>query len=851
MFRKSSFGIAATLLVGVLAMGCSDDDDGGSSDGVMLFTDTYPGLTVQQTSWYGDDSRALSHNGVSASNFEFYAMDGRDVGILTYTTGGNRLFASYWNGSTFTTPVEIVADNYNPGTGLGSIQVLWLNPSATDATFRNGDAIIMFSRQELNNPTTTTVTEGADRLYSSYFDSSEAITGQMGEIKFGFDTVADYVYTTPEINTTPSPTVHLSRTGDYGLVSDSNRYSHDGGDADISGQTTTFAYALWFSQSGGTTNEVRMYSRSFDLSSTNTTNTFTGAQNTHSGQTAGTGENVQSSFAAHNGTVFYTSTQDGAAGGTLLDHINFEAGVTSALASNTETGGALVGAAAITASLPDAGNIYGPDHGLRDVVAIYTESGLGGATGGEDLDVWMNVIDPTVAATANAGVEIDGFRGAPAVAADAAAVSGLDTRIALGSEWIAVGFTQNNLIDNTSTSLVVNPWGTVVQVALAGNAARTAALSASLAVDLSGLAANVGGTAATAVTNGEFQVDLADGEEDPTCNVQSNHLTMNVMFDQTNVSGPATSAIRQLRVNTLTAVLDSAATPAAVPTTTSTSANTVVDSIHETWFGGVGANLAYGWGTNAAVLFDDGAGGPAIAYRHQSFSPDADQDTGPLAGTYISTRMYFWRAAATTPQLISSLAPTNTVEGKQVTGGPSVLQTGITSAVDTNGNDGGSGAHIFWNQNLQTTGGRSALASVFWDKDAAIGTTPPAVGDQFLPVRVTTGDNDPAIIDNDLSETAGLLAEGLFRNGGDNASAYFTQGGNLWWNAFAGTAWRATSGLGDPQLVSHDNHEGVTNNVDVFTRGTTNCFNNASVMNVWERNDSVSGEQRIHARASN
>lgn len=843
MFRKSLIGATAIVAVGLLAMGCSDSSSDDDSGGSASFTDTYPGPNVDQ-SWVGDDQRALSHNNRDVANFEFYPCYGSDVGIVTYTTdAGTRLMASYYDGSTFTTPVEIIAENYNPAGGVGDVQVVWLNPTATDATFRRGDAIMMFRRDVLDNPATTaaTVLENGQRLCFSYFTSSLASTAQSGNIKHGFNTLAEYVTLTPQQITGP-PTQIDPVQGNYGFISDSNFLSHGAGDAEISGQDTTFLYALWFAGNGGTTSDMRMFAAQFVLTSANTTNSFS-SQTTFAGQ-ASTNEGVQVNYTAHNGTVFYTATDDGGTGHTLGDHINFDASVGSGQFGRDEAIG--TGGAAITVDLPTAENVYGPDHGLRDVIAIWTETGFGNTatTDGEDQDVMLNVIDPTVAATANAPREIDEFSGATTLATQAADADGVSSRIALGAEWIGVAFNQNNILDTAAAgaALLNNPKGTVVQVALAGGAARTTALSASAAIPLSELsgAANVGG-----VTGGDWMEDLASGQGHPACNVQSDHLSMSVIFDQTTDNGTA-AAVEQMRVNTLTAVLDSAATPAAVPTTTgTTSTATIVDSVHATWLGVAGFGA---WGTGVAEAFDDGAGGAAVAYLHQEFQPDATRVAATV--TYVSRRVYFWRANVTT--LISSLPPTLTPHGKQA-GAPTVLQVGITNGVDANGDDAGTGVHIFWNQFLQTTGGRSALASVFWDKAAAVSATPPAVGDQFLPVRTTTGTNDPFIIDQDLSDDAALIEE--LSTGSNGADIYFTQGGNLWWNTFSGTSWLELSGLSDPQLVSHDSNSNLVGGAQVLPRGDqfTNC-NSDDVMNLWTRQDAdtaAGGDLRLHARPSN
>lgn len=847
MLKTVLHGAVAVLAVGALAIGCSEHDriTGGPSPD---FKDVYPGPTVEQASWVGDDQRALSHNGVDVANPEFFPCFDSDVGILTYTTdGGTRLFASYWNGFIFSSPVEILAENYDPAGVVGNIQVCWLNPTASGTTNRRGDAIMLFARDELDDPRTPVASalENNFRLYSSYFTSQLASTGQVGAIKFGFDTRADYVYTAPPVIAGP-PALRESVVGDYGIVSDSNYLSHSGGDVQVSGQKTTYVYALWFSGNGATPSDVRAYSAPFDLSQANTSNTFNGLPAQHAGQ-AGAGEDVIAAFTAHDGTVFFNSVDDGGTGHVLLDHSNFGAPtIASTIASRDEALG--TGAAPITAQLPLPAHVYGPDHGLRDVVAVTLESGFGntGTTSGEDTDVMLHVIDPTLAATANPGVEIDAFSGTTTLGTESADAGFLDTRIALGAEWIAVGFTQNNSLDTAAPGLLNNPKGVVVQTALAGDDARSEALSASAAIQLSQLS---GAPGVGDVGTWAFQQGLADGTGHPKCNVQSDHLAMSIIFDQTQDNATA-AAVRQLRLNTLHAVLDPALTPTAPPTTGPTSAiASVVDSIHETWITG-GGGFSNLWGTGLATAFDDGSGSAAVVYFHQAFQPDATRVAATL--TYVSTRAYFWRGGITT--LISSLPPLNTPEGKQVNGPllpPTIVQTGTQTRPDSNGNFAGTGVHMFWSQTLQSAGSRSTVASVFWDKEAANRSSPPTLLDQFLPPRTTTGTNDPFIIDNDLSDDSipgqGFRAGG----GGDAAHYYFSQGGNVWWNEFIGDTWLELSGLSEPQLVTHDSSAGVAAAI-IVERGSFDCRDEPAVMTIWTRlDDDGTGDLRLHARPNN
>ena len=66
MFTKSFKGVAATLLVGLLTMGCSDDSSSGSSGHRFIVTTLFPGTAVS-VSFVAEDGRALSDHDIDVN----------------------------------------------------------------------------------------------------------------------------------------------------------------------------------------------------------------------------------------------------------------------------------------------------------------------------------------------------------------------------------------------------------------------------------------------------------------------------------------------------------------------------------------------------------------------------------------------------------------------------------------------------------------------------------------------------------------------------------------------------------------------------------------------------------------
>jgi hypothetical protein len=127
VFRKLCFGAAAVLSVGILAVGCGDDGDtiiiGGGTE--LNNSDALGGSSIASNN-LADDGGGLSPNGTDVDGLRIVwccdsaSSDGNFSGnndaMVFFTTNDGtdrRVFATNYNGSSFTPPVELKAEDRN------------------------------------------------------------------------------------------------------------------------------------------------------------------------------------------------------------------------------------------------------------------------------------------------------------------------------------------------------------------------------------------------------------------------------------------------------------------------------------------------------------------------------------------------------------------------------------------------------------------------------------------------------------------------------------------------------------------------------------------------------------------
>ncbi len=794
MFRKTAFGAAAVLATGLLAVGCSDDGDTVVQDTVPS---TFP-ATPAAASFVGDDGRALSHEGEDANLGEWFPNIRDNTGIYVYEDADDNLMATYYNGSVFTSPVELRGPNHNPGLSAFDLEVLWLHPTAAGATGRQGDALIAYRRQELppadlDPGAASDAAKDNIRLYVHYFDRSE-VNNSGGTWRNGFDTLG--LQADDDIRDTTDDEDEDVTSAMF--VSDSRAWSYGPGSSTASGQDTSRVFLAYTQSEGGTDDEVNIFTKEFVLdTTTNATNAFSAATQIADGGDNGAASTLQ---AAHNFTVFFTTVDDD--GNALLQYAQLDQSATSA-ATVSQVDAAANGTE--QTNLPSGispRNIYGGDHGLARVNAFYIEGGFGddADTGDEsqDDDVMYVVINTATGAAASnvSRAEIDSATGNAEAADQFADASGLQTALTRDRDFIGVFFTQFNDEDPAAASRVVIPFGTAVNVDPAGTA-TTDITAIGNRIPAAPLAlSNLTDDTDNGAASFELQVGLADGMEPADCNVQSDANNMWILFQQTD------DELTRLLVNGIV-VNTAGANPAL-----SAAGQRNVANIDDGWFSDAAIENTVGfdwdsgadWGIDTAEAFDVGGGDVGVVMPHQFNEDTTDVNDAASDDDYMEPRIIFIQG--TTQTLIGSHAPAGTLNGRMAEiAEVEIVTLGVDAYNGNNPNDGGDKVVFVFREREATTGDRWRTVARVWDKANANSANPAALPEQFTPslgsatAASRTVDDLPAVIDHEFGADSEIQA---VVNSGNGADVYMTQGGHLYWNRFSGSSW-----LAKPQLVDN------------------------------------------------
>jgi len=161
MFRNLFGGAAVVLAVGILAVGCSDDGDTVviGSDGELANSDQFPASSIASNNLAPDGGGMSPNNGNVAGVRVIYCCDScgsdgdssgasNDALILfTYTDGGGivHLYATHFDGSSFTPPTRLRAPDRDETTGINTaaFSVVCLNTTGYSATVAaDGQAVL-------------------------------------------------------------------------------------------------------------------------------------------------------------------------------------------------------------------------------------------------------------------------------------------------------------------------------------------------------------------------------------------------------------------------------------------------------------------------------------------------------------------------------------------------------------------------------------------------------------------------------------------------------------------------------------------------------------------------------------
>lgn len=843
MFRQIGIGAAATLVAGVLAIGCSDDGGDTIIGGGVDRPGAFPASQVDENN-VSSDARGFTPEGLfvlngpgtgSGGNFGPTAYWNRSNGtaIMLYQAkdaGNNnpvRLFASYFDGSRFHAPVQIRGNGNgaveDPNAEVEGVKVLWLETSGdpdADVAAKDGDAIILFTRTDLDlTGSVAGSNEDANRrLWLSYFNQSDALAPATGSVQGGFETAA-VALDTDIIATGPDTDVQT-----FGFVSDSLYTAHEftfGTDEVDSGEQTTYVNVFY----GKDTNAAATPSPRFrfvaldlaapTLPTAGGTDLAIGA----SAFDAGEGADIANPVIVYNNMMIWnsngvgtTSGEDQIASVTLFQETS-PGGVGSVTALNE----------ALTtnfdqAQLPDAENVYGEDHGLDLFYIFYVGSGYTDGTNGSragNSDAMVMTIPLGSASASIERTEIDAFQNTvdTTVGADLAVplrsgangnVSDIQTRIARSGTYILALILGDNTdlsdADQAGPNTVnINDvlFARAVQTRLPATTPSTRTLANSLAPILTapslGTATTSAPTDAEAdVTEVEFQRDLAhgqtmaqaeDGFSDRGCSFQGNHLRMNFIYQQLNDQNAlATADENRLFVNGVTVVLGANDTTA--PTAALVSTSEVVAETVDTGFGGLSPMFAVAVDAGDATTSGNPPVSTATAGRVIVYfvSNDNNKLDNTTAGSFAEPRLYAWENGTVTT--VSTNPTTSTSDLFVVTDVLGIATVPVNENLSVL-NHVGTTNHIWWVEE-ETRGGHDDLGTRSYNLTQTAGTTAVVLGDRFTP---PTSD-EPVFIDNrfggvllDLSNYTNQPAASEFTvvRSGTTVGVFFDENGRLWY----------------------------------------------------------------------
>jgi hypothetical protein len=575
--------------------------------------------------------------------------NGRDAGngvVLATTENSTNLFASSFDGDSFTPLVEIRGENQDDGApvDLETTSVCFTN----DVAGRDGDAIILYRRQETG---TTLDTNGNNvpeddnnvRLYSCYFDvsqSQDAVSiadDGATELNYGFSALATFVDSDPNGDDEDFD----ANVESFGFAFDGLCYSceFDTGDNDHrSGDPVSFVFAVW-TQSPDTNVSsgigTRVWYSQFDLDSTSTrfpAPSTLAAPGLEDEDEAGT------QLLVHNGCLAWTLDTDN---GDSTDNDDF-------LLANVfdETGPGAT--ARLSRADPDASDVvqtsarraeslYGDDHGLSQYYFFFLESGFNDGTNtSAELDVMLATVD--LSGSNVETEEIDEFVDGTGLDVAPVYASTMSTALGRGGEVIVAAWQQNDLSSEEAVALNVSSTRSLfvrgVDTSITSGIAD--ALTGDIgqnhtATRLNDDVRDAPDEVSREVFGSEFQEELADGTTSPDAAIQSNRFKVHLLFEQNLIDlAPTNISTDRVALHLAFVEFDTTMTPPTFTTGSGTASDTIVDTVDWNWSFISGDPLLQTNGGASAV--DDGEGGAIVLYLNQGNNKDDASAPGSGGG---------------------------------------------------------------------------------------------------------------------------------------------------------------------------------------------------------------------------
>lgn len=810
--------------------GCGDDGSTTIVQGVTLIGN-FPGTQITEY-LVSDDGRAFNHSGAKINKgMQVFWNASNGHAIILYLDGWESLWAHHWNGTRFTPGVELRGPNQQDITrseerqadnnfqDFGQFRVLFLNTSTGG---RNGDAIILWTREDQPVPGSATDNQENTRLYGTYFDVSEsgnATSAGDTTVHYGFESLGqtiDFNNSHDDVDT-------------FGFVSDSLMYTHahdqrgrdsiewpnrfDEGSEDAlppatrSGDPTSYVFIVWnkdqrdFSGSGGT--DDRFFALQFNLGQVGNalpvqTVLGQGLIDPVAGSTISDDTAVFDQFLVHNGCMIWrASTSTGAMGlfATCFDAtgdlgtIEMSQSVLDSLAVGTTIW------AGTDPDMPLPANVYGGDHGLTSLYAFFHVEASPNRIALAKLD-----LDTTFDQAAREIAQVDAANGGFIHLFNGEKESFTpETRINRTSSWIFAAWLQG-----TAPAQLAGFSGPRI-IRMQGVQTRTSGTARSLPNSLISGGPFTAPNQALELTNFSghmfIQSELADGTQDPLCGIQSNVNRINFLWHEN-------SPLIDLKHNGLTITPSgSAGTP---PTgTPSVLSGGLITTVHQNWVFDTTVH-------NVVTDLGNAAGDPLVY-----FVSNANNPIDPAAiGAFQERRVF---GLACTPAAVpadAALVSTDGPNAEQTLNsnldddsavddyeepGSHFLQVKTTPSSRTAAAHGGTRVHLFWRELRFGENSRAALKTRYFNKTGFNGGSsfsaahvPSLAG---APTSLGGMNNDeefiPPTVHPDGDEKGPFTA--FCTAAGNTVGIYFTTSSHFWYQEFNGSSW-----LTAPEIIDNE-----------------------------------------------
>ncbi len=778
------------LLAACCVLAACEGDEGDTivlqqTAGASALPGNFPGAPVTAFN-VAADGMAFSESGEYATSaLRYYPSGVGNRGIVLYDTtdatfSRRTLWAHYFDGSRFTPPVALRGGGQDPasGAGLGGAAVLFLN---VPGSARDGDALVLFRRTDLDDGDTGTTAGPNARLYFSYFDQSLAGTAQSGDIRYGFDS-------------TPAPLDPGDDAGvdvqAFGLVSDGLRGAAEWwgpgfGPGEVNayeqGDPVTLAAVVYTKLAASPPSYARPSYAVFDLTSANSGNSFGTPQALPLDTGAGATDPAQPVFITYDRSVFLTYTQASASDTHLLWNVHGSAASSNGFLTNSIRLNPTDGNINMS-GFPGRGRLAGPDEGLVSLLGLFDIAGLGNSAN-RDLFAFQCSPSAGTFTPATDRVEVDSD---PANTGAQPVTLGSAQPVALcalnrTSEWIFASWLQPRAATAGNDGMAL--WCRAIQTTRSG-------APPALGTRVSGTAAQQVDAVATGGTSSPDQVflwklqsDIVPGSQ----GIQSDRYSLHVIWKQ-DVTASGEDRLRTRKA----AFVPSAGSG----NPTLTLGTERIEDFRDGELGNNGTPGSPGGFGTVMGLDGGGLGGTAgelVLYFVRNATPSGS--TAP-----DSFRAY-QKIGGGTPRAVGSLV-SGSGSGKQcfnLVGGGLPHDAAVQSRPDWAGNAHHLLLHEIREDNPGSGLGTRTLRHRMYDKDS----TAPAIEDRFVPAVSAT--SLPAQMDRPIGGHADLSGAEPGLAGGA-AGLFFTQGDHLWYNQWDPVArrWYVSGGDPDPQIVDHE-----------------------------------------------